>query len=240
MTLISKTLFVTLFALASLTTATAADDADKIKKIVDSVKDTIVQVEIVWDVKITYKGQEQPSRETKVTRNGVVINEDGLTILSSSGVTPMASSKQKGVSIQCDPQSVKFILADSTEIEAEIALKDKDLDIIYVKPAIEPDDKFAFLKLDKTAKVNVLDKIVTLSRMGTDADRAVMYYQETVHGIIEKPRKYYVASHHGPSMPAFTMDGKCFGLFLKRKGSGSFYVLPAEDILESAAQVTDE
>ena len=62
------------------------------------------------------------------------------------------------------------------EIEAEIALKDKDLDIMYVNPVDEPDDKFTFIKLDKDCKPQVLDDVVTMNRLGTDTDRAVLYY----------------------------------------------------------------
>lgn len=224
----------------------------KILNIVDSHKDAVVSVQLV--VKIPAMG----NWEQKLEIPGTVVNEQGLVIISNAQADPMVAMRrfQQGAqNAKTEFTDIKIICNDGTEVPAQIAMQDEDLDIIFVKPK-ENKRKFAYIALDKTAKPGLLDDVVVIAKLDASTGRAPMIFHTRIMSIINKPSTYYVIFGISAGVPAFDENGKCFGLLLSRVGGGAPgmnktnniasamamlpMILPAEDILDVISDLEEE
>jgi len=86
----------------------------------------------------------------------------------------------------------------------------------------------------------VLDPVVSLSKLGPNLYRQSTLMRGWVNAIIEKPRDYYVIDNVSPGTPVFNESGKWLGISLFKKDGGrpsGVITLPAPDVLEIAEQV---
>lgn len=222
------------------------EEKKQVLSIMKDNQDAVVMVEIVVNMTATYQGKQRPPQEKKLRLNGTTIDESGLTVISNSRSDPMAllsgrMKKLPGLSIDVEVLQSKLVLNDGTEIPAKVALKDADLDLAFVVPA-ETQKGLTHVTLVPDVDPALLDLVCSISRMGLSANRTPLIHLGRVAGIIEKPRTYYVGPAVSPGLPAFDEDGRCFGLFLMRKGpdgpTGSPVILPASDVLDIARQLT--
>lgn len=152
---------------------------------------------------------------------------------------------------------VKVLTHDGNELPAEIVLRDKDLDLAFVRPKAKPATSLPALDLAKSAKVDVLDQIIAINRLGRVAGRAYAASIIRISAVVQRPRLFYVGEGEGMSgglgAPAFTLEGKLAGIFVMRSlksggGSGMSFlsmqsspltaiILPAETVKKIAAQV---
>jgi len=152
---------------------------------------------------------------------------------------------------------VKILLDDGTELPAEVVLRDRDLDLAFIRPKTKVTTPLTALDLTQSAKAEMLDQVIALNRLGSAAGRAYAASVERISAIVQRPRLFYVpdASMTTTTMgaPAFTLDGKPLGIFVMRAmkgksgGGGSMFnfqadnltgiILPASDILKAAKQV---
>ena len=220
----------------------------KIMEIADKNKESIVIVEIVVKATVSFNGQQRPAQEQKLRLNGTMISQDGTTVVSNSRSDPMAqlgsrAKNMPGLKIDMEVLESKIILNDGTEVPAKVVLKDADLDLAFVKPD-EPQKDMAHVTLCPDCKPEILDSVISVTRLDLEANRTVVIKSGSIGGIIEKPRKYYVGASSNPGLPAFNKDGKCFGLFLRRMGTsgptGGPVILPAEEILTAVKQLKEK
>jgi hypothetical protein len=143
---------------------------------------------------------------------------------------------------------VKIVLADGKEYPAKVVLRDKDLDLAFVRPD-EAGLALPCIKLAKAPAPKLLDPVIGITRLDRSASRepAVMIGQ--VMSVITKPRTRYVTmTLVDAGCPIFDAGGRLLGLSLVRQtpgGNGGDFsligfmpaVLPCEDILEVAGQV---
>jgi len=210
-------------------------------------QDALVIVEFVLKVQVSRGGQQQPARERKHRVNGTTVRPDGLTICSASAADPsesLSAASRGRVKVNLSVLSAKIILNDGTEIEAKTVFKDPDLDLLFVKPK-EADRDFAHVTLDATRVPGMLDTTVSLNRLDLSTNRAVVVTVGAVRGIIEGPPKYFVILPMPPGLPVFDEEGRCFGMYLRRKNAsgipaGNALALPAEDILDTMDQIPPE
>jgi S1-C subfamily serine protease len=153
---------------------------------------------------------------------------------------------------------VKILLEDGTEVPAEVVLRDKDFDLAFVRPKAKLAAQLSPLDLNKSGKVDVLDQVIALNRLGSAAGRAYAASVERIAAVVDRPRLFYVPETSltttSLGAPAFTLDGKLVGLFVMRSlkgksGGGAMammgmqsgnitgIILPAEDIQKAAKQV---
>ncbi len=204
---------------------------------------------------------EQQEMVQEVT--GAMVQPDGLTVLSLTATEPtsifgmmfsMFGEEQEGFSMDSQITDVKIILPDGKEIPGQVVLRDRDLDLAFVRPMDPPTEPFAAVDLSQSAAPEQMDLLVVLFRMGRVAGRACGATVQRIEGIVEKPRKYYflqgnmMATMFGGAAflgaPAFTPTGQCAGVTVLRKmkstgGTGpeiALVVLPAQDVLEIAQQ----
>ena len=247
-------------------TACLADElAVKGREIFQAQKSAIVTVELVVKQKISFPGMGTQEDESITESTGTVISPDGLTIVSLSETDPSAlienmmagMAGMDNMKIESEIRDVKILLEGGDEIPAEIILRDKEMDMAFVRPLEKPERPMAHVDLSNPGKPDYLENVVTINRLGKVAKRTHAVSFERIQAIVEKPRTFYIPGNNptqtGLGSPAFTMDGKLIGVFLLRSikatgggGLGGMFggmqdnvatvIIPVEDIQEAASQ----
>lgn len=227
----------------------ADETAEKGRTVLAAHKDAVVTVRTVLSLSFGNTPEERTNEA-----NGTVISPDGLTVLSLTSVDPsnlmskMGSGRQEVVS---KVTSMKMILADGSELDAEVVLRDVDLDLAFVRPLAKPAAPMPYVDLAAAGNPDVLDELVILAQLGQVARRAHSVLVERVETVIDKPRKFYVLGEHRARAivcsPAFTLDGAFVGIGVFRSissdasgGTGDnvlVVIVCANDIQEAAQQV---
>ena len=209
------------------------------------------------------------AKEQKITVVGTVIDPSGLAVTSATSLNPTAAmsgmklnvgGQEMTLSFKTEIGDVKYRFADGTEVPARIVLKDPELDLAFIAPEKPLDkqtkSKFAVVNLsDAAKKVAVLDKVVTLGRLGKDLNYTSSVQIGRISAVVTKPRTFYVGAA-GIGVPVFTAKGKLVGICVTRRKRGaqasrsamsmasglsmSPVILPAADVKETAAQAKAE
>jgi len=236
----------------------ASELAEKGREIFKQNQQAVVTVQVV--LKVTYAGAGKSS-ETRQELTGTVVDPSGLTVLALSAADPsemyqrMMSEQGSQAKLETEVSDLKILQADGTELPAEIVLRDKDLDLAFIRPKSKPGSPMAAVDLSKATPVQVLDEVITLNRLNSAAGRAHAASVERISAVIQKPRTFYIPDSSMTATtlgsPAFALDGKIVGLFVMRavssKGGGgrnyrdnmTSIILPAEDILKGAKQAPE-
>ena len=230
------------------------------RELSNKYKETVISVKLVITTCYVYGGRETNKRESKNEISGTVIDASGLTVLSLFALDPSAArsdwsfdtgGENMKVKTESNVTDVKLILSDGTEIPAQVVLKDKDLDLAFVKPKekLEKPCQFVNFAKPRTAP-EILDDILVIGRLGREVNRVTSIALGQVEAIVKKPRTFYVCGarggHAALGCPVFNAQGETLGLTIMRmnpvKESGFFggggrpVVLPSEDLLEVAKQ----
>jgi len=245
-----------------MTAAPAGADeiSEKGRAIFKQNQQAIVTVQIVVKSKVSMEGMGDRSSESKQEVTGTVLDGSGLTVLALSATDPgsmiqsMFEGQENKIKMETEISDIKILLEDSTEVAAEIVLRDKDLDLAFIRPKTKPAQPMKAVDFAQAGKVEILDQVVTLNRLGTAAGRSYSASVERVSAIVQRPRLLYIPDSTMTTTslgsPAFTLDGKPLGLFVIRavKGTGSnnpfstqannyaSVILPAADIVKAASQ----
>jgi S1-C subfamily serine protease len=220
---------------------------------------SVVTVQLV--LKSKFMGQ---SNEARQDATGTVVDPSGLIVLSLAATDPsqiyqnfMGDSEEK-MKMETELTDAKILLDDGTEVPVEVVLRDKDLDLAFLRPKEKLATPMTALDLSKPGKAEVLDEVVTLNRLGKAAGRAYSASVERISAIVQKPRLFYIPEANMTTTtlgaPAFTLDGKPLGIFVMRsiKGSGAGgrlggqadnltgIIVPADDVSKAAKQVPAE
>jgi len=227
----------------------AADEtAEKGRAVFEQYKDTVVTIRTVLSMSMGGNPQERESEA-----NGTVIDAMGLAVLSLSSVDPsglMARLDRGRDEMVTKITSMKMILADGTELDAEIVLRDADLDLAFVRPLTKPDSAMPFVDLTQPGKPEILDEVVAIAQLGQVARRTHSALVERVEAVVDRPRTFYVLGEHRSRAvvcsPAFTLDGAFVGIGVFRSIQGSdrrtgdnvlIVIVSGDDIREASAQV---
>jgi S1-C subfamily serine protease len=254
--------FALVLALAGLVGPARADElAEKGRAIFKQHQHAVVTVQVV--LKISYSGGPKPS-ENRQEITGTVVDPSGLTVLALSACDPsemyqrMMAEQGSQYKLETEVTDLRLLLDDGTELPAEIVLRDKDLDLAFIRPKTKPANPMAAIDLGKSASAQVLDQVITLNRLGKAAGRAYAVSVERINAVVQKPRLFYIPDSNMSSTtlgsPAFTPDGNILGVFVMRSVSGSgggmnmfnfrpegltSIILPASDVLKAAKQAPE-
>jgi S1-C subfamily serine protease len=228
-------------AVSCLSAAAPADElAEKGRAILAKNQHAVVTVQIVLKSKFSVSGAGGQSSESRQDVTGTVVDPSGLTVLSLSATDPaqLIQSMMGGMSeedmkfkMETELSDVKILLDDGTEIAAEVVLRDKDLDLAFIRPKTKLAKPSEALDLSQAGKAELLDQVVTINRLGSAAGRAYAASVERISAVVQRPRLFYIpgsgATATALGSPAFTLDGKPLGIFvmrsLKGKGGGGMF-----------------
>jgi S1-C subfamily serine protease len=245
--------------------ARAEDLAEKGRAIYKAKQHVVVTVQVVIKSKLSMPGMGAQSNESRHDVTGTVLDPSGLVVLSLSATDPgqlvqnmMSSGDEARFKVETELSDIKILLDDGTELPAEVVLRDKDLDLAFIRPKEKPAAPMEALDLSGAAKVDVLDEVIALNRLGNAVGRAYSASVERIAAIVRRPRLFYIPDANLTSTtlgaPAFALDGKPVGIFvmrsIKAKGGGGAMgmlggqndsmagiIVPADDILKAAKQV---
>jgi hypothetical protein len=236
--------------------ATADTVAEKGREILKKNQHAVVTVTEV--LKMSASGSR--SSETKQELTGTVVDPSGLTVLALSACDPSeiyqrVMGEEYSRRLETEVADLKILLDDGNEIPAEIVLRDKDLDLAFIRPKTKLTTPMAAVDLSKSSAAQVLDEVIALNRLKSAAGRAYSASLERVNAVVQKPRTFYIPDSNmtatSQGSPAFTIDGNILGMFVTRamsaKGNTSrnyndlftSIILPAEDILKAAKQAPE-
>ena len=236
------------------------------KEILTQWQKAVVTVQIVSKQRVSYGGRESSGDESKSEAIGTVIDPGGLVVMSLYATDPSSRfSEMLGgdgdegsqFKVESEITDVKILMSDATEIPAKIVLRDKDLDLAFVRPIEKPAKPLLAIDLNQNVPLQMLDSLVILSRLGKVANRVPAVTIDMIQAVVEKPRTFFIPGGKGDlgdfGAPAFALNGKVAGIILlrsipmERSGRSMFggmsglgmlpVVLPASDILEVVKQV---
>ncbi len=259
-----------LFFLMS-TSAWSDGKTDAAKKVFNEYQNVVVTIKVLTNQRMIMQGREMYKNEDEIEATATVIDPSGLAVLSFSSIDPeriyseVFKRLQSGekdtprINMKSDIKNIKMILSEGREVSAEIVIKDKDLDLVFVRPAKKLARPAAALDLSGDIKPGILDDIVILSRLNKDVGRIPSISIDRIEAIIKKPRLSYLTNQSAfkgkLGAPVFSLDGKVVGIFMLRitksrsksmgissmlGGLGDFgmlpVILPAEEVLTIAKQ----
>ena len=153
---------------------------------------------------------------------------------------------------------MKILQDDGSEIAAQVVLRDRDLDLAFIRPTVAPTAPMPAIDLTKSVTPGLLDPVITINRLGKVASREYAVSIERVSAIVSRPRTFYVMGNDPTQTalgcPALSLDGDAIGLCVMRSikrggdsgGMGMFsgggdtnmlaIIVPASDVLEVAKQ----
>jgi len=230
------------------------------KAVVAKHAEAIVHLKVVVSTKMTYQGREMPARERETEILGTVLDGSGLIVTSNTAADPssaQARMAQPGLKIDAQIKGTKLLAKDGTEVPLKIVLRDKDLDLMFLRPDKKIPLKHIGLKKTKGATVALMDQLILLSRLGPVGDRQPSVSVARIEAVVEKPRRMYVTDAIGSvaalGCPAFTAKGKLVGLVVVRVAKGGHgggllgglrsrmlpVVLPVVDLLDDIKQTEE-
>ena len=242
-----------LLAVTLAVSARADETTEKGRDIFKKNQHAVVTVSVVQ--KMGASGRSA-AREAKQEVTGTVVDPSGLTVVALSSCDPAELYRRmsEDYKTEIEVSDVKILMEDGSEIPAEIVLRDKDLDLAFIRPKTKPASPMAAVDLTKSAHAQTLDELVTLNRLKRAAGRAFSASFERISAVVQKPRTFYIpdntATETALGSPAFALDGGVVGLIVMRavsaQGSSNArdcmiaIILPAEDIAKAAAQAPTE
>ncbi len=228
---------------------------EKALAVFNANKDSVLFLTAVVEIEVTAGDNPAKKEERKLEMLGTVIGKDGLIVVPLStldvastidGRTFNSPQGPMKLSAKGTTKEVKILKSDGSEVEAKVAFKDTDLDLAFIRPEKPDDANLTAIDTANNAPMALLDDVIILGRLSKDLNRQPVVMTNELISLISKPRTFGKTGAQVLGMPVFNGDGKFVGFGINRfgpKGDNdnqgpvpSNVILPAEDLLESAAQ----
>lgn len=249
-----RLLLITTLLAAPLAHAAEGPLRDKALALSASDRDSVLFLSAVVEIEITAGDKPAKKEERKVELLGTVIGKDGLVVVALSTLDVASTIDGRMVNTQQGPiklsakgttKEVKILMPDGTETAAKVVFKDTDLDLAFIRPEKPQEAKLTPVDTANSAPMALLDDVIVLGRLGKDLGREPVVMTGEIISLLTKPRIFGKIGTQSLGLPVFNKDGKFLGIGINRfspKGDAdgppapSNVILPAADLLESAAQ----
>ncbi|MDQ3070517.1 MAG: serine protease [Acidobacteriota bacterium] len=250
--------------LAAPVWAQTVDDRAAARDIVTKRGDAVVVVRATVKVRASRGSQQLDPLEDTITANAVVLDGTGLAVTALSQLDPSDMLKRMlsapggpAMEMSVEQSEIRFRLANGTEVPAKIVLRDRDLDLAFLRPTAAPASPMISVDMTMPGKVQMADMVIVLQRFGEMTGWKPGVSFGSVQAVVEKPRTLYVVAATsvgggGLGSAVFDTTGKFLGLIVMRsmssrpsmlsmmqgsEGAGLLpVVLPVEEIAELAKQ----
>jgi hypothetical protein len=238
--------------------ALASDHLAAARKVFAEKQDSVIWVSGIANLSFTAADSKDaaatpPDEEIKVESLATLVDPSGVAVAVLSQLDPARNVNGRSVRSPRGPVKVeasatlkdlKLILADGTEVPAEIVLKDADHDLAFIRARAGSKEargaSFSSVNLRDSATPAILDEVVCISRMDEIFNRAPNVFSSNINMATRQPRVYYRALGATGGCPTFNTDGKLIGItatrFLKGKQPAAA-IIPASDILPGLEQI---
>lgn len=241
-------------AILAAAPAPADDAAVAAREVARKWSDAVVTLKVVVKTRWVAEGRQEDESEGTGEVNATMIDPSGLVVCSLNQVDPSLrmedAEEEEGFRMEAEVMSIHIIRPDGKELPAKVVLRDKELDLAFIRPTEPLPQPPVAVDLSASAQPEPLDQVVILGRMGQIGSRTPTVTLDRLSAIIEKPRKLYTvglsAYYAGLGCPAFTLDGRVVGITFMRsaprgaddggRGGAMPVILPAAQIAEVAAQ----
>ena len=243
-------------------------EADAGKKILKKWQEVVVTVKIVNRLRMVVEGREVNKSENKTEAIATVIDPSGLAVLPLSVTDPtrianlFSEAQGRGEdsprsNYESELSDLKMVFADGKEVPAQVILRDKDLDLVFIRPTAKPEKPLPALDLAQGAVPDILDPVFVMTRLGKVAGYSPSVSLLRIQSVMKKPRAFYIPDFYvdetGLGAPIFNLEGKVLGILTLRvfitpgggmssilggaSGMGIIpVILPAADVAEVAKQ----
>lgn len=240
-----------LFLLPSIVLAQTPEERTGARNLITKYGDAVVTVLGTAKVRINQGGREVQNRDERIQATATMLDSSGLAVMSLAMIDPsdvlMANAARANrpgapeVTVSAESSDLRFRMADGREVPARVVLRDKDLDLAFLRPVEKLSAPVTALDTT-TAKPLAVDLLVVVQRLPEIAGWQATATFASVQAVVEKPRTFYVVNTGAFGAPVFDTSGRFVGVVLRLRndtGEGPTsppVVLPASDIREVAKQ----
>ena len=261
------TLCLALVAAIAPASAQTMEERAAARDLVAKHGDAIVTVTGTLKAQMSAGGRQRQAPDQAVQASATVLDGSGLAVLALSAVDPAdIISKnpnvppQAKIDMQTQLGDIKMRTADGTELAAQIALRDSDNDLLFVRPVTPPAKPLPSIA-PSAASFGALDPVVVVQRFGELTGWKAGAAFGTVEVVVEKPRRFYLVAVNTTGLAiggtVFDLKGQFVGIVTLRASTDAKHnalngmtgtalqtlglvavVVPASEIKDSAAQAT--
>lgn len=199
-------------------------------------------------IRINQGGREQ-NQDTRIQALVTILDSSGLGVMSLTTLDPgelLTAQMARGrgaaanVSVQTEASDLRYRMPDGKEVPVRVVLRDKELDLAFLRPIEKPAAPIAAIDLP-TARPAVVDAVVELKRLPEAAGWQSTALFHSVQAVVEKPRTFFILTGGIVGSPVFDTRGRFVGVILRLRNDADAataqpIVLPASDIREVAKQ----
>jgi hypothetical protein len=238
-----------ILCLANQTSAQTPEERAVARDLIAKHGDAVVFVLGTTKIRINQGGKEVPNPDQRLQSLVTLLDSSGLGVMSLTALDPsdLATaqlSRGRGagaaISVTTEASELRYRLADGREVPVRVVLRDKELDLAFLRPVEKPSAPMAAIDT-AVARASVVDSVINLVRLPEIATYQTTAQFFTVQAVVEKPRTFYFLTGGAAGSPVFDTRGRFVGVILRLKnesdaGNAPFIVLPAGDIREVAKQ----
>lgn len=254
-----------LFAALFLVSPARADaPAETARALIARHADAVVTLRLVVKERFSMPGFSGEESESVLETTGTVIQPDGLIVTALSATDPShiygqfsgIFGEDDGVKMETEVARIAILGDEATEVPAAIVLRDRDLDLAFIRPIAPRETPWPHIPLDAGAEAAQFDPVFAAHRMGKVANRLCTAAFARVLAVLRKPRTLYVLGdwialggpafgEAGAALGIVAMrtlaaggapSGSGFGAMMQDDGNMAVVIVPAAQVLESAGQ----
>lgn len=240
-----------LVGVTAVASAQTPEERNTARQVIAKHGDAVVSLMGTTKIRINQGGREVQNRDEKVQTLATVLDGTGLAVASLTALDPsdlMTASLARGrgaggagVSVTTESSDLRYRLADGKEVPVRVVLRDKDLDLAFLRPSDKPAAALAAID-NPVGRPAAIDLLIVLQRFPEIAGWQATALFADVQVVVDKPRTFYIVNSGAFGAPVFDTAGRFVGVVLRlRNESGEGptaapIVLPASDIREVAKQ----
>lgn len=236
-------------SLASAALAQTPEERASARETVAKHGNAVVFILGTTKVRVNQGGRETQNQDSRIQALVTIIDNAGLGVMSLTSLDPsdlLTAQLSRGrgaggaVTVSAESSDLRYRMADGKEIPVRVVLRDKDLDLAFLRPVEKPAEPMPAIDMAGVRPL-ALDPVVALQRAGEVAGWQSTALLLTVQAVVEKPRTFLILTGGAVGSAVFDTRGRFVGVVLLLKNEAANtnalpIVLPANDIREVAKQ----